>query len=364
MSGLTNIEPIDQAHYYEMLDFVIQKGMNIITLGPSGTGKTVIPMQVCKKRKLKYVLVNLSVLERTDLLGIPYADENNRTVYAPPKFLPMGADEDTVIIFDEMDKVSEDLQAPLLELLQFQSVNGQKLNIKAIVATGNLPDEGAFSHLLNKALTNRALVFELVPSPQLFRKHAVKSGYDSMIVQFITVHEEFWLKPDPSETAYATPCPRMWQEASDALKNLPEDASVDMKYRIIAGYVGHEAAMKFRIWLEYYRDLDGPIMDLFERGIHPEELDIDKKLILATAVVHKLCRTATTVKSGTDVLSPKQMKQRAANVFGWLKGLEGDIMYGAISVAKHNIDLLFEKYNLSEVEEFEEVLAYVDSVAA
>jgi len=357
MSGLTDIEHIDQKEYSELVELVIKNNMNIITLGPSGTGKTVIPIQICEALKLPYKIINLSVLERPDLIGVPYVHEG-RTIYAPPIFLPMKDDPNTVLILDELDKVSEDLQAPLLEILQFNAVNSEALKIQAIIATGNLLDEGAHSRLLNRALTNRALVYQLTPTLDHFETYAIKSGFHPLLVQFIHTHTEFWHKPNYSDTAYAQPCPRMWEFASEALKKMDDDATPAFKTRVIAGYVGTEASLSFLTWLEYYRDLDAPINDLLEHGIHPQETSIDKRLMCATAVISKLCRLAE------QKTKKAEMRKKAANIFGWLKTLEGDIIYGAMSVAKNTLDVLFDKYELSELEDFEEIVSYVEEVAA
>ncbi len=163
---LNDIYEIDQATLADVYDFTIDSKGNTIVFGASGIGKTEMAIQAAQRKGFKkfgepggYYYLNLSVLESVDLTGLPKI-ENNLTTFCPPDFLPF-LDKDkpkqkpSILIVDEIDKASDELQNPCLELFQFRSVNGKKLNIDAIIATGNLPDERAKSRALSHALTNR-----------------------------------------------------------------------------------------------------------------------------------------------------------------------------------------------------------------
>jgi len=185
MVDLVDIKTVDQKQLETLALGTILSGGAQIVLGPSGTGKTFIFKQVCEQLKVKAIYLNLSVLERPDLMGIPYRD-GKRQQWATPQYVPLEGDEEAVIILDELDKASEDLQAPLLEFIQFRTINGLKTNIKAVLATGNLPDEGAYSNLLSKALTGRCIIHELKPEFNYWVDWMVKEKKNPLPVGFLS----------------------------------------------------------------------------------------------------------------------------------------------------------------------------------
>lgn len=336
---LTDILEIDQGELADTYNFTIKSGGNIIIFGAAGIGKTFMAMQAIEASGIKQTYLNLSVLESCDMIGLPKLNDDT-TTYAPPHFWPLteNDDEPTVIILDEIDKTKQELDGPLLELFQFKSINGRKLNIKAIIATGNLPSEQAFSRKLSHALTNRCSLYKVKHEFAPWRRWAIKTGINSLVVSFLQSNQQYLLKPNDSgdPTAYASPSPRSWSLAAQDLDQvsfkefdstfvLDDDiemdrdeasvnAFVNFQFRIIAGRVGIGAALKFKHWLKFYRELDPYIDVLLQTGEIPSEsFTTDKLMVCAISAISRMRVAILDAR-----IKPQRRKELANNVFGWM----------------------------------------------
>jgi hypothetical protein len=70
------------------------------------------------------------------------------------------------------------------------------------------------------------------------------------------------------DSCYASPSPRGWTEASDALLKAKELKILDIESisQIISGFVGSEAGLRFKIWYEHYRKFEPFVYSLIESG--------------------------------------------------------------------------------------------------
>ena len=336
---LNNVYSIDTSIYKQVLDFNIQTGNNLIVLGMAGVGKTEMAIQSCKKNESPYICLNMSVLEPPDLIGLPTI-ENKRVEYAIPKFLPVRNAESThkktVLIVDELDKLKSDMNSPLLELFQFHSINGTPLDIQAIVATGNLPDEGAFSQPISMALTNRCKVYQLTHSFEAWRDWAQESDLNPLVIGFLMKNQEYLSMPpiEGDPTAYSRPSPRSWSQASSELNMTdPKQHSVDFQSMLVAGRVGTAAAVKFKTWLQYSRHIEPLVDELWENGKFPSSNDmtIDKQLVCAIMSVDMVSRTCrrTAKNSQEKARKDEQLRKGTVNVFKWLGSLSSEFQIGA-----------------------------------
>jgi len=338
--------------YMDVLRFNIRTGSNLMVFGQAGIGKTEMAQQAAQLEGFDVYYLNLSVLEAPDLLGLPIITDDKSVDYARPKFLPVEGKvpRKVVLLVDEIDKSKPELQNPLLELFQSHTLNGQKLEIQSIIATGNLPDEGAHSQPVSHALTNRCKVYKLVSAFEPWRQWAQDSGLNAFVVGFLSKNQEFLSRPpvqgDP--TAYCRPSPRAWAQAAKELDNTTQKDTVDFQTLLVAGRVGTEAAAKFRIWLDHYRVL-GPVIDaLVEKGTHPAMADfqIDKQFVCAIGAVNAIVQE--TRKEGKDKTKHMaEVTQATANVFGWLKTLPTEFQIAAV---KSSLPIeLIQKYQMTKI---------------
>jgi len=331
---LTGVPEITSEKYSQLVDFTIESGGNLIAIALAGTGKTEIAIERIKHAGFKPLYLNMSVMESPELVGLPEKDRDRNVVrYIPPEFMPQDGEE-VVLVVDEVDKLKSELQGPLLEIFQFRTINGTKLKIKAIIATGNLPDEGAFSLPISHALTNRCMVVKVTADYHFWQTWAVAKAINPLIVGFLGRDSALFApvpkKDDP--TAYCRPSPRSWTNAaikldelakSKIIKGMKDEDLIELQSRVVSGYTGMEPANKFRVWLTHYRHIAGVVDDLVYKGVVPKEnYEIDRKLVFNIAC----CSTLATMPD-----KDKPAIRRAAQyVFDYLAKQPSDIQLAAV----------------------------------
>jgi hypothetical protein len=356
---LTGILELDQEDYAKMLRFNIRNGGNLLVLGAAGTGKTEMGMQACEEMGYEYRYLNLSVLEAPDLMGLPMINEETATTrYALPEMLPPRNDQDkpVVLLVDEADKAKPELQNPCLELFQFRSINGRQLNIHAVIATGNLPDENAFSQPMSHALTNRCQVFKLTHAFRPWQEWAVGASINPLIVAFLDKNQDKLLQPPPEgdDTAYCHPSPRAWTLAARDLDNTSSADGVEFQTSLVAGRVGHAAAVEFRVWLEHYRHIEPLIDALAKDGTKPDtgKMTIDRQLVCAIGSVRRImdvCKAAPK-DAGKKKTHQEKVHKVCANVMGWVKDLPPEFAIGAL---KSTLNMkVIQDFQLTKVKPF------------
>jgi hypothetical protein len=271
MTNSLNLPEIDQEQAFNLSKFSIRAQQNLFLFGRRGVGKTHIVIQAAQECKMKVNYINLSVIERPDLAGYPNINAPGEVItFKSPSFLPRlekGKEPDSVILFDEVDKAPSEVTAPLLEILQFKSINGIPINAASCILTGNLSNEGAYSNQISSALLDRGSKYILSFNFERWVDWAKANQVHDLILGF--------LRSDPSfacgsieDSCYASPSPRGWIQASDALIKAKDLKIVDIETvtQIISGFVGNEAGLRFKIWYEHYRKFEPFIHSLIESG--------------------------------------------------------------------------------------------------
>jgi len=126
------------------LDFWISHNYNVLLEGNHGVGKTSAIFQALHRHNLRYQYFSCATLDPwVDFVGIPKEQfDNDRQIayldLVRPKFFAF--DEIDVIVLDEMNRAPPKVMNALMELIQFKSINGKKLNnLKMIFAAINPP---------------------------------------------------------------------------------------------------------------------------------------------------------------------------------------------------------------------------------
>lgn len=357
---LTGIPEITTARYEDMLRFNFRRRGNIIIFGLGGTGKTQICQEVAHEKHEHLVYVNLSVMEAPDFLGLPWRDEKTNVArYAPPPFMPVmdRTPEPVVLLFDEIDKAKPELQSPLLEVFQFHTINGTPLNIKAIVATANLPDEGAFSKPISGPLANRCSLFKTNVIYTEWQSWAAGAGVNPLITGFLSRNQGYLSQsPDKNDrTAYARPSPRSWTEAGKDLDEYFKDShgegAVDFQTLLVGAKVGEPAALLFRVWLEHYRHIEHFVDQLIEDGRMPPPLEIDRTMVMGLAA----CGAAASSFQKPNI--PPNAKAIVKRVFSYINTLPPEIIIGVVK-STFNTQMIL-KHELQKIPEFKEVFSRI-----
>lgn len=82
--------------------------------GTTGIGKSHICEQVANALGIQYQFIDLSIMEPTDLLGLPQIN-GDKVRYATPSFLP--TDGKGLLVFEELNRCQAQVRAPALQLL-------------------------------------------------------------------------------------------------------------------------------------------------------------------------------------------------------------------------------------------------------
>jgi len=361
LGGIYSINP---AVYMDLIHFNVQTGRNLLVFGAAGIGKTEIPIAYANKHKIPFVYWNLSTQEAPDLVGLPMIDpETKGVVYAPPSYMPVTdrTKEPVIVIIDELDKAKPELQNPLLEVLQFKSINGRPLNIKAVFATGNLPEEHAFSRPVSHALTNRCRVFKLEAELGPWANWAVENRLNSLILGFISKNPEYLSgAPSTDPTEYCRKSPRSWSNAAKDLDFMMEDktVTVDQQALCVAGWVGMEPATKFKVWLEHYREIEPLISRVLDGDrVNPADLSHDKMFILAISSCSRIITETEKIKEEKTRID--RAKKFAGNVAKYLIQLPTEYQYAALKMSL-NSDFVI-KHKFPEVPNFMEIYRKINS---
>jgi hypothetical protein len=292
MTNALNLREINQETTLNLMKFSISMERNFFIFGSKGTGKSEIAIQAIKESGFKVNYINLSVLDRCDLMGYPRMNSPSKTVsFKLPSYLPpLEGKPDSVILFDEADKASPDVMAPLLEILQFRSINHTPLNIVSCILTGNLPEEKVYANQISSALLDRTSKYILNFDLSLWIDWAKSNNVHDLILGFLRYHPEF-ATGRIDESVYASPSPRGWTLASQALLKSKEINMTDIESvtQIISGYVGSEAGLRFKIWYEHYKQFIPYIQSLIEQGqmsLNFDELVPTEKVVFVVAACH------------------------------------------------------------------------------
>ncbi len=270
MVNALNLSELDQEQALNLAKFYIKSNNNLFFWGQRGTGKTQISIQAIRECNYKVNYINLSVIEKNDLLGYPNLFNNSELIeFKSPVFLPpLKGKADSVILFDEVDKANPEITAPLLEILQFRTINNKPINAVCCILTGNLTSEGAYSNLVSTALLDRGAKYILAFNFEKWLEWGKLNNINDLILGFLKSNPEFTCgKAD--DISYASPSPRGWTLASEAITKAKEHKIIDIESisNIVSGFVGGQAGLKFKIWYEYFRKFEIYSTSLIEAGI-------------------------------------------------------------------------------------------------
>ncbi len=137
---------------YNTLLHAVDEELNVMMKGESGVGKTALVKQVCKEKNLKMKYFSCSTIDPfADLVGIP-VPKGDHVQYLREKAIG----EAEIVFFDELNRSHRRVRNAVMEIIQFQSLNGDPLpNLRMAWAAVNPVTEEYHTEELDKALSDR-----------------------------------------------------------------------------------------------------------------------------------------------------------------------------------------------------------------
>lgn len=360
-----NLEKLNTRDLSAHVRATIQVGGNIAVFGRRGTGKTEISKEEIRKSDFQEVYINLSVMERVDLGGYPnimgMTDSEKKRKFVdfllPQMYQPMiEGKRGVVALLDEVDKADPSLWAPLLEFIQFRSINGTSLpNLVATIMTGNLISEGGMRPSL--PLLDRAEKYLVEADVTSWLTWAGKTGrIHPSVTAFVTDNPPDLFGAVDPEDRYADPSPRGWTRASEILfKGEQFGWSPELLHKKVCGCVGKDAGIRYSNYFDHYQLLL-PMIDKVYQGKDISQeyraLDPSKQLIASMMACGRL---ATQLDAST---SEERAMDLLKKMGCFLQYVSHENVLAAVR-SQVTIDRIVQ-YNLDENQHWQDILGRIN----
>jgi len=251
------------------LEKLIEAQIPVFVWGSPGIGKSSIIKQIAVDKGLAFVDLRLSLLDPTDLKGIPFFDkDNHEAVWASPNFLPKEADSKGILFLDEINTAPPSVQASAYQLVLDRKVGDYELPKGwSIVAAGNHESDRGVVYRMPPPLANRFVHLSMEVSFEDWKGWAYDNEIDSSIIAFLHYDESKLFDFDPSKNQKSFPTPRSWEYVH---KILASELEPVLLMDIISGAVGNESATAFMSFRKVMNRLPN-----IERLLEGEELEVE-----------------------------------------------------------------------------------------
>lgn len=251
----------------DMVDYPGKMPALYIWGGP-GIGKSAVVKQVAEEKGINCIDIRLSLLDPTDLRGIP-VPENGIAKWLPPSFLP--TEGRGIIFLDELNCAPPLVTASALQLVLDRKLGEYVLpSGYIIVAAGNRELE-AFVRRLSPPLLNRFLHVYYQVDMDEWVAYAMSHDFDSRIVAFISkFRPELLYQFSDKENSF--PTPRSWEFLSNIYSN---GLAQEIKELLTPGCVGMAASIEVNAYMKIWSRL--PDLDKIlsgETNTFPTEIDL------------------------------------------------------------------------------------------
>lgn len=268
--------------------------------GNPGVGKSSLIRQIAQSKDMKFIDLRLSLLDPTDLRGIPFFEaDSKKAVWAKPEFLPDTSSDDYGILFlDEINSAPPTIQAAAYQLILDRKIGEYTLPKNyAIIAAGNYESDRGVTYRMPTPLANRFIHLDFDLDFDEWKSWAYDTNIDSRIISFLAYKPQnlFTFDAKSKEKSFATP--RSWSFVNDVLKS---SLDISLLEEVISGAIGKDSAIEFINYCKVMKDL--PNIEEIINGtlkVVPENNSV--LYALCTGLTYAL-KKSESVKTVTNIL--------------------------------------------------------------
>ncbi len=226
------------------LRHLITRKVPVFLWGPPGIGKSSIVAQIAKEAGIGCIDLRLSLLDPTDLRGIPFFNPaTQEAVWADASFLPDGSIPEGILFLDELNTAAPMVQAAAYQLILDRKIGEYTLPEGwAIVAAGNRESDRGVTFRMAAPLANRFVHIEMEHNLNDWRVWALKSGIHSSIIGFLSHRPDALFNFGNAGESRAFATPRTWAYVHEIIASEPES---ELLLPLISGAVGEELASAY-----------------------------------------------------------------------------------------------------------------------
>ncbi len=260
---------------------LIEQRLPVFIWGAPGIGKSSIVKQIADDKGLEFLDLRLSLLDPTDLKGIPFFNADTKEgVWAKPSFLPSDPQSSGILFLDEINTAPPAVQASAYQLILDRKVGEYKLpDGWSIVAAGNRESDRGVVYRMPPPLANRFVHFDMEVDFDDWKRWAYGAGIDSSIIAYLSYDRSMLFMFDPTSAQKAFATPRSWEYVDRVVRS-----GIDKKLLLdcISGAVGKEAAVGYSSFVKVMDRL--PDMNQILNGTIATIDEDDPRVLMALAV--------------------------------------------------------------------------------
>ena len=229
---------------YTALEHFTKANLPVFIWGPPGIGKSAVVKKIADDHNLAFIDLRLSLLDPTDLKGIPFFDkENNEAVWAAPNFLPKDKNSKGILFLDEINTAAPSVQASAYQLVLDRKVGDYSLPKNwSIVAAGNRENDRGVTYRMPPPLSNRFVHLEMEIDFEDWKLWAYENSIDSSIIGFLNFDKTKLFDFDANKNEKSFPTPRSWEYVDKILKSKLNE---NLLLESISGAVGKQSGVEF-----------------------------------------------------------------------------------------------------------------------
>ncbi len=310
----------------EVLKLAYRANRAVLLEGPTGIGKSELVKQVADELGIDFAVLDLSLLEPPDLVGLPILADG-RTRYAIPSALPTeGAG---ILLLEELNRADRTVQQPALQLLTARKLHEYELPPGWVPFAAINPEDGEYQVTpLDPALRCRFLQLKVRADIRSWRKWAERNCPNVAIRRLAAQHDDLFDTVPPRTWFYVAQVVAVMTDADRADESFLND--------VLGGYLPPAWVKRLRDELAKELDTtdadDAEVLPLLARYHTDGSLQVRLRGLRDAGLTdhfHQLSRRLLDIVDGAELLRLIDANAFSMDAFdALLADLPGDLRAG------------------------------------